>query len=95
MSIKLFRRVVFGIAFEHALKDDALGTVGDMFGGRQYLYAVVFERLLVNRRFIFIAGKTVKLVNCHIFLWTVFCDSFVDYIEKKAVKVNFHGDGYF
>lgn len=64
--------VVFGIAFEHTLKDDTLGTVGDMFGGRQYLYAVVFERLLVNRRFIFIAGETIELVNCDIFLWTLF-----------------------
>lgn len=43
-----------------------------MLGGRQYLHAVVLERLLVDRRFILIAGEAIELVNCHIFLWTVF-----------------------
>ena len=63
MSIKTFHRIVFRIAFEHALKDDAFGAIGDMLGCGQYLYAVIFERFFMDRCFIFVAGETIKLVN--------------------------------
>ena len=71
MSIKTFCRIVFGISFEHALKDDALWTVGDMFGSRKHFDAVVFERLFMDCRFILVARESVKFVHCHIFLWTL------------------------
>ena len=58
-------------AFEEAFQDDAFGSVGDVFHCGYKFHAVFFECMLMDRRFIFVAGKPVKLVNCHIFLWTV------------------------
>ena len=67
-----FSRIVFGITFEHAFENDSLGRIGDMFGGGEHFDAVFFEGAFVNRGFIFVAGKAIKLIDCHIFLWTVF-----------------------
>ena len=59
-------------AFQEAFQDDAFGTVGDIFHCRHELHAVFFERVFMDRRFILITRKSIKFVNCHMFLWTVF-----------------------
>ena len=75
MSIKTFRRIVFGITFEHAFENDSLGRIGDMFGGGEHFDAVIFEGAFVNCGFVFVAGKAIELIDCHIFSWTlILCD---------------------
>lgn len=50
-------------AFEKGFEDDAFGRVGNVFHRGDHLHAVVFERFLVDRRFVFVPGKPVELVN--------------------------------
>ena len=70
-----FSRVVFGIPFEHALENDTLGGIGDMFGSGEHFDAVIFEGAFVNCGFVFVAGKAIELIDCHIFSLTlILCD---------------------
>ena len=51
------------IPFEKGFEDDAFGRVGNVFHRGDHLHAVVFERFFMDRRFVFIPGKPVELVN--------------------------------
>ena len=72
VSIKTFCRIVFRHAFEQAFKDDALRRVGDILHCGYKFDAVIAQRLFVHRHLVLVARKSVELIDCHIFLWTLF-----------------------
>lgn len=73
VSIKTFCRIVLVHAFQQTFQNDPFGRVGNILHGGDNFYAVVFQGLLMDRRFILVAGKPIELVNCHIFLWILLC----------------------
>ena len=72
MSIRTFRTVVLVHAFEQTLQEDAFRSFRDILHCGENLNAVVFEMFAVYRHLVLVAGKSVKFVNCHISLWTLF-----------------------
>ena len=60
------------LSFEKGFEDDAFGRVGNIFHRGDHLHAVVLERFFMDRRFVFVPGKPVELVNGNIILWTLF-----------------------
>lgn len=54
MSIKTFSRIVFRHAFQQAFQDNALGRIWDIFRCRYKFYAVVAQRLLMDRRLVLV-----------------------------------------
>jgi len=61
--LRKFGRVIFGVALNHTFEYNRLGAVGNIFGSGNDFNAVVFERFLVFRSFVFITRKPVEFVN--------------------------------
>ena len=72
MSIKTVFRIILIHAFEQTFQKDSFRRVWNVFHGGHDFYAVVFQVFAVDRHLIFVAGESVKFVNCHIFLWTLY-----------------------
>ena len=71
MSIKTFRRIVLVHAFQQTFQNDSFGRIGNILHGGDNFYAVIFQGLLMDRRFILVAGKPIEFVNSDTFLWTL------------------------
>ena len=55
--------VVFGVAFQHAFQNDALGPVGNDLSGGHHFDPVLFQSGLVAGAVVAVAGKPVQLPN--------------------------------